>query len=101
MIGICFLICILNILNTCSKSSSIGDNQGANDVFIQGMVFSPFIITVAVGTTITWTNKDGVAHTVISNSGSFDSGSINPNGTYNHMFSTEGLSLTNAQSIQQ
>lgn len=91
LIGSCFLIAFFAIFNSCSKSSSTGGtNQGANEVFIQGMAFSPSTITVTAGTTVTWTNKDGVAHTVTSNTGSFDSGSINPNGTYSHMFSTAG-----------
>jgi plastocyanin len=87
LISICLLIAFLNLLNSCSKSSS---NQGANEVFIQGMAFSPSTITVTAGTTVTWTNKDGVAHTVTSSSGSFDSMSINPNGTYSHLFSAAG-----------
>jgi plastocyanin len=92
LIGSCFLIAILNLLNSCSKSSSTGGtNQGANEVFIQGMAFSPSTITVTAGTTVTWTNKDvGEEHTVTSNSGAFDSGIINPKGTYSHKFSTAG-----------
>jgi plastocyanin len=91
LIGGCFLLAIVTLFNNCSKSSSTGGtNQGANEVFIQGMAFNPTTITVTVGTTVTWTNKDGVAHTVTSNTGAFDSGSVNPNGTYSHMFSLAG-----------
>jgi len=58
---------------------------------MQGMAFTPSTITVSAGTTITWTNNDGVVHNVTSNtSGLFSSGSISPNGTYSHLFSTAG-----------
>lgn len=99
--GFAFLFSILSISNSCTKSSmdnmyGMGGNTGSkgspgtNEVWIQGMAFDPGIITVAANTTITWTNKDGVAHTVTSNTGIFDSGTINANGTYSHMFATAG-----------
>jgi plastocyanin len=92
MIGSGFLVAILCLSNSCSKSSTSNTttNPGANEVWIQGMAFNPATITVNAGTTITWTNKDGVAHTVTSNTGVFDSGTINVNGTYSHLFSTAG-----------
>jgi plastocyanin len=63
---------------------------GLNEVFIQGMAFTPATITVAANTTITWTNKDAIAHTVTSDTKLFDSGSIGANGTYSHTFATAG-----------
>ena len=63
---------------------------GVNEVFIQSFAFSPSTITVAAGTTITWTNKDAATHTVTSNSGIFDSGSLGTDATYSHTFATAG-----------
>jgi len=63
---------------------------GLNEVFIQSMAFSPGTITVTANTIVTWTNKDGVTHTVTSNTGLFDSGTIGANKTYSHMFATAG-----------
>jgi plastocyanin len=101
--GITILFTILMISNSCNKSSynsmtGIGSTPGtgatggpgANEVFIQGMVFSPNKLTVAAGTTITWTNKDAVAHTVTSSTNIFDSGSIPAGGTYTFTFATAG-----------
>ena len=85
--GCAFFLILISISNSCTKKS---DTPGLNEVFIQNMAFEPGTITVAANTTITWTNKDGVAHTVTSNTGLFDSGTINANGTYSHMFSTVG-----------
>lgn len=86
--GIVILFTILSISGSCKKSTS--DTPGMNEVFIQGMAFNPRTITVTANTTIIWTNKDGVAHTVTSTTGLFDSGSINSNGTYSHTFATAG-----------
>ena len=85
--GIAFLFAILSILNSCKKNS---DLPGPNEVFIQGGAFDPGTITVAANTTITWTNKDGVAHTVTSNTGLFESGTISINRIWSHKFETAG-----------
>ena len=86
LISMAILFSILSIINSCKKTT----DPGTNEVFIQGMAFGPSTITVTSGMTITWTNKDGVPHTVTSNTGLFDSGTINANGTYSHLFSTAG-----------
>src|SRR5579885_81899 len=58
--------------------------------------FDPEDISVKVGTTVVWTNKDGVAHTVTSgdpNSGpttTFDSGLIKPGATFQYKFDSVG-----------
>ena len=68
-----------------------GGTPGAHEVWIQGMAFDPGTKTVAVGTTITWTNKDAIAHTVTSNSGTpLSSGNIGSNGTYSYTFTVAG-----------
>lgn len=86
--GFVLLFSVLIITNSCTKTS---DGPGANEVFMQGMAFTPSVITVSAGTTITWTNNDGVIHNVTSNTaGLFSSGSLSPNGTYSHLFSTAG-----------
>jgi plastocyanin len=93
------LFAVITISNSCTKSmDDTGDNggnggkggPGTNEVWIQGMAFNPSTITVKSGTTITWTNKDGVAHTVTSDNNLFNSGSIGNGGTYSYTFSTVG-----------
>ncbi len=84
-----------NVCGGCKKastnSSSAGTSSpGTNEVWMQNTAFTPSSITVAVNTTIKWTNKDGMTHTVTSTSGLFDSGSISSGGTYSHQFATTG-----------
>lgn len=40
--------------------------DGATEVKIDNFSFAPGTLTVAVGTTVTWTNRDDIPHTVVS-----------------------------------
>jgi plastocyanin len=40
--------------------------SAATEVKIDNFSFGPGTITVAVGTTVTWTNRDDIPHTVVS-----------------------------------
>lgn len=80
-------ICLFFLVNSCSSNSA----PPANEVFIQGMAFSPATLTVTVGTTVKWTNKDAIAHTVTSDTGTvLNSGNVAANGTFSFMFMTAG-----------
>lgn len=57
-------------------------------VDIKGFAFEPGTITVPIGTTITWTNRDSVQHTVTGDI--FGSSSISQNDTYSHSFPDAG-----------
>jgi plastocyanin len=82
-------------LYACSKSSSGysstgGGTSSGNSVSIKNYAFSAATVTVASGTTVTWTNNDAVTHTVTADDGSFDSGNVVPGATFSHKFSTAG-----------
>jgi len=90
-------ICLL--INSCMNTNNpmyspttnpTTGTQGANDVYIQNMAFSPATLTVAAGSTVTWTNKDAMTHTVTSDSTLFNSGNIVVNGVYSYTFTTVG-----------
>lgn len=65
-------------------------SASGNTVTISNFSFSPATLTVTVGTTVTWTNKDSVTHTVTSDLDEFDSGNVPPNGSYSRAFNTAG-----------
>jgi len=91
--GILLLLGFSAFSVSCSKSSDNGSGSkgpGTNEVFIQNMAFDPGTITITVNSTITWTNKDAITHTVTSDNGSFDSGNIAGGGSFSHTFSTAG-----------
>ncbi len=83
----------------CGKESYGGTGPsgtpGANEVWMQNIAFNPSPRAVTLGTTITWTNKDGFAHTVTSSSvpggvAAISSGNIAGSGTFQVTFSTVG-----------
>jgi plastocyanin len=59
-------------------------------VAIKSSTFTPDIVEISKGTTVVWTNDDGVRHTVTSVSGAFDSGNIDPGKTYSYTFNQAG-----------
>ncbi|MBV8994925.1 MAG: cupredoxin domain-containing protein [Pseudonocardiales bacterium] len=59
-------------------------------VAIQTFAFSPAIVTVKVGTTVTWTNRDQDAHTATAMSGAFHSPTLNTGQSYQYTFTTPG-----------
>lgn len=75
-----------------------GNNGGSTNtaqVVMKNMAFVPANITVAAGTTVTWTNQDSYEHTVTSGTpqapdGKFDSGLIGQNATFSYKFDTKG-----------
>jgi plastocyanin len=68
---------VFAILLFAAASSSMRANAqppAANaDVKIDNFSFSPQTLTVPVGTTVTWTNRDDIPHTVVSSDGVFKS----------------------------
>lgn len=73
------------------------NEQGPDEVWIEGNSFNVSNLEVSAGTTVTWTNNSSVAHTVTSgnrddsDAGSlFNSGSIPAGGTFSHTFEDAG-----------
>ncbi len=101
--GIAALLAILLFTSNCTKSSmdnsmnmgnqmstGTGSGPGANEVLIQSMSFIPSTLTIAAGTTVKWTNKDPITHTVTSNTKTFNSGNVTSNSTFSFTFNTAG-----------
>ena len=59
-------------------------------VTIAGFAYQPQNLTIAVGTTVTWTNTDTVAHTVTWDDKSVDSGLFQQGETFSYTFTTPG-----------
>ena len=59
-----------------------------NSVSIQGFQFTPGTITIKKGETVTWANKDPIAHTVTGTG--FASGSLAQGATYKHTYNQAG-----------
>jgi plastocyanin len=62
----------------------------ATDVKIDNFSFGPAAITVAAGTTVTWTNRDDIPHTVVADDKSFKSKVLDTDEKFSYTFSRPG-----------
>lgn len=84
-----FFILLLSAFcfSTCKKDE--GD-PGPNEIWLEYKAFHPSQRSVAVGTTITFTNKDNANHSVTSTNSLFDSGRIKSGNSWSYTFTTAG-----------
>lgn len=61
-----------------------------NEVIIEKYAFSPKLLTVKKGTTVTWTNKDIAKHTVTGKNGGPASALFGQGESYSYTFDTAG-----------
>jgi plastocyanin len=60
------------------------------EVKIDNFSFAPGSFTVAVGTTVTWTNHDDIPHTVVSTDGVFKSKVMDTDEKFSYTFDKAG-----------
>jgi plastocyanin len=74
-----------------ASNSSNDQPSGANTaVNIDNFVFGPQTITVPVGATVTWTNKDDIPHTAVSTDGVFKSKVMDTDEKFSYTFAKPG-----------
>ena len=61
-----------------------------SQISIQDFQFNPATVTVPVGTTVTWTNKDGEPHTVTSSTKLFSSSGLDEGESFSYTFASPG-----------
>jgi plastocyanin len=69
-------------------SSSVAIVVGA--ATLGNRAYTPDDLNVVLGTTVTWTNSDSVAHTSTSNATGWNSGVVAPGGQFSFTFQTAG-----------
>jgi plastocyanin len=76
------------VLPTATPTATVaGPSAG---VSINNLAFQPQSLQVTAGTTVTWTNNDNTSHTVTSDTGVFDSGTLAPGATFKFTFTQTG-----------
>jgi len=63
---------------------------GATEVSIDNFSFAPAMASTAVGSTITWTNRDDIPHTVVSTEKTFKSPVLDTGEQFSHRFDAPG-----------
>ncbi len=85
------VLLIVMLVLSISLSGSVDQSQStAKTIEIKDFSFQPDSITVPVGTTVTWINRDPANHTITSDDGKFDSGTIKNGGEFKFTFSQPG-----------
>ena len=64
--------------------------SSAVQVTIDNYTYGPDSLTVPVGTTVTWTNRDDIPHTVVSTDGVFRSRARDTDETFSYTFDKTG-----------
>ena len=75
---------------TASNSSNDQPSAANTAVNIDNFVFGPPTLTVPVGATVTWTNKDDIPHTAVSTDGAFKSKVMDTDEKFSYTFTKAG-----------
>jgi plastocyanin len=73
-----------------SVLASAQQKAETTEVKIDNFSFGPGTLTIAVGTTVTWTNRDDIPHTVVSTDGVFKSRVLDTDEKFSFTFSKAG-----------
>ena len=85
------LIAMLLLLPGSRSLAANEQSSAANAaVNIDNFVFGPQTITVPVGATVTWTNKDDIPHTSVSTEGVFKSKVLDTDEKFSYTFTKPG-----------
>jgi len=88
--GVAYFVFGKNLYKNNSSTTLSNQNLNTSSVFIQGFSFNPGSITIKVGDSVTWVNKDGTAHSVTADDGSFNTGAIEAGASKSVTFSKAG-----------
>ena len=67
-----------------------GGGMAATVNMTDGLVFEPADVTISKGGTITWKNTGATVHTATDGAKAWDSGDVQPGGSFSHTFDTAG-----------
>jgi plastocyanin len=73
-----------------TSTTAPGNTGSKNEIIIESNAFKPDSLTIKIGDTVTWTNKDSYSHTVKGKNGEFDSGDMPSGAKFSFTFAKEG-----------
>jgi plastocyanin len=84
------MIAMLLLAGTPSVAANDQPAGASADVKIDNFSFGPQTLTVSVGTTVVWTNRDDIPHTVVSTDGAFKSKVRDTDEKFSYTFTKAG-----------
>ena len=91
VIGSSLSLAVLSASERASAAASPESSTGsAAEVKIDNFAFTPGVITVKVGTEVTWINHDDIPHTVDSTQGKFKSAALDTDSKFQFRFTEPG-----------
>lgn len=87
--GITIAIALVSLHGHGSRVQAAEEMAGTQ-VTIDNFSFTPPTITVPVGSTVTWVNKDDVPHTVVENNHKFKSKALDTDESFTQTFTEPG-----------
>jgi plastocyanin len=86
------LVVTIGAMGTHHQSLMVNAQQKSEttEVKIDNFSFAPGTLTVPVGTTVTWTNRDDIPHTAVSTEGAFKSKVMDTDEKFSYKFTKAG-----------
>jgi len=86
------LICLLALPLLLGADPATKESGGAKKIEIKDKKYSPAKLTIKVGETIVWVNRDDSDHTIVADDGSFGTkdDDLNPGESYKFTFKKKG-----------
>jgi plastocyanin len=86
------LVITIGAMGTRHQNSIVNAQQkpDTTEVKIDNFSFGPGTLTVPVGTTVTWTNRDDIPHTAVSTDGAFKSKVMDTDEKFSYTFTKAG-----------
>jgi plastocyanin len=81
---------VLIIGSSMVRANAQQSSPAAAEVKIDNFSFGPGTLTVAVGTTVTWINRDDIPHTIVSSDTAFKSKVLDTDEKFSYTFTKVG-----------
>ncbi|HUD67620.1 MAG TPA: cupredoxin family copper-binding protein [Candidatus Sulfotelmatobacter sp.] len=90
VLAVPMMIALLLLAGSSSVKANEQPSTANAEVKIDNFSFGPQTLTVPVGATVTWTNRDDIPHTVVSTDGVFKSKVRDTDEKFSHKFDQAG-----------
>ncbi len=90
VLGVATILGIAAVAASPRHSAAARQKAEATEVKIDNFSFGPAALTVPVGTTVTWTNRDDIPHTVVSTDKVFKSKVLDTEEQFSFTFTKAG-----------